>query len=546
MSWPDPVPFRLRQERHFGDRLVTCFADRRRHLDAIFREAVAASPGADAQVLRGERVTYGQLDAQVNCIAGRLTAFGVAKGDRVALSLANRLEFLPLVLGCARLGAISVPLNVRMRRPENDHVLRDSGARVLVYEADGAAEIPDGLPDLEHRFVCGGDVHGARPFADLLAPGLPPRAAEVAEEDPCTLLYTSGTTGRPKGAILTHFNVVHSAIHYQVCLRYRAGERAILAVPASHVTGLVAVFVAMLRVGGCTVVMPAFNVHAFLDLAAAEHITSAILVPAMYSLCLMDPEFDGFDLSAWRIGGFGGAPMPEAVIAELGRRLPALTLINAYGATETTSPATVMPPGQTPTHADSVGRVVPCGEIVVMDESGREAPSGQSGEIWIKGPMVVPGYWNNPEATAAAFVNGFWRSGDVGSMDAEGYIRVFDRLKDMINRAGYKVYSVEVENVLMAHPDVVEAAVLGRPDPVLGERVHAVVASRPGASAAALPGVLRAFCAERLSDYKVPETFTIVSRPLPRNANGKLLKAELRARLPNPAEPRAAPPARSS
>jgi acyl-CoA synthetase (AMP-forming)/AMP-acid ligase II len=540
MSWPDPVPIQMRRERHFGDRLVTCFADRPRHLDAIFREAVAASPGADAQVLRGERVTYGQLDAQVNCIAGRLAAFGVAKGDRVALSLANRLEFLPLVLACARLGAISVPLNVRMRRPENDHVLRDSGARVLVYEADGAAEIPDGLPDLEHRFVCGGDVHGARPFAALLAPGAPLRAAEVAEEDPCTLLYTSGTTGRPKGAILTHFNVVHSAMHYQACLRYRAGERAILAVPASHVTGLVAVFVAMLRVGGCTVVMPAFNARAFLDLAATEHITSAILVPAMYSLCLMDPEFDRFDLSLWRIGGFGGAPMPEAVIAELGRRLPALTLINAYGATETTSPATVMPPGQTPTHADSVGRVVPCGEIVVMDESGREVPCGQSGEIWIKGPMVVPGYWNNPAATAAAFVGGFWKSGDVGSVDAEGYVRVFDRLKDMINRAGYKVYSVEVENVLMAHPDVVEAAVVGQPDPVLGERVHAVVASRPGASAAALPELLRAFCAERLSDYKVPETFTIVSGPLPRNANGKLLKAELRARLPDRAAPRTA------
>jgi long-chain acyl-CoA synthetase len=540
MSWPDSVPFRVRRERHFGDRVVTCFADRPSHLDAIFQKTVAASPDADAQVLRGERVTYSQLDAQVNCIASRLAAFGVAKGDRVALSLANRLEFLPLVLACARLGAISVPLNVRMRRPENDYVLRDSGAKVLVYEADGAAAIPDGLPDLEHRFVCGGDVDGVRPFADLLAPAAKARAAEVAEEDPCALLYTSGTTGRPKGAILTHLNVVHSAMHYQACLRYRAGECAILAVPASHVTGLVAVFVAMLLVGGRTVVMPAFNARAFLELAAAEHMTSAILVPAMYSLCLMDPELDRFDLSAWRIGGYGGAPMAEAVLAELGRRLPALTLINAYGATETTSPSTLMPPGQTATHADSVGRVVPCGEIVVMDEAGREVPPGQSGEIWIKGPMVVPGYWKNPEATAAAFVNGFWRSGDVGSMDAEGYIRVFDRLKDMINRAGYKVYSVEVENVLMAHHDVVEAAVVGRPDPVLGERVHAVIVSRGGVSAAALRGVLRAFCAERLSDYKVPETFTVVSGPLPRNANGKLLKTELRKRLPDPEEPRTA------
>ncbi len=537
MSWPDPVPFRVRRERHFGNRIVTCFADRPPHLDALFREALAARPGAEAQVLGGERVTYKHLDTQVDRIAGRLAALGVAKGDRVALSLTNRLEFLPLVLACARLGAISVPLNVRMRRPENDHVLRDSGAKVLVYEAAGAEEIPDGLPDLEHRFSCGGQLQVACPFGDLLVPGAPPPATAITEEDPCALLYTSGTTGRPKGAILTHLNVVHSAMHYQVCFRYRGGERAILAVPASHVTGLVAVFAAMLRVGGCTVVMPAFNARAFLELAAAERMTSAILVPAMYSLCLMDPEFDRFDLSVWRIGGYGGAPMPEAVIAELGRRLPALTLANAYGATETTSPATLMPPDQTATHADSVGRVVPCGELAVMDESGREVHPGQSGEIWIKGPMVVPGYWNNPQATAVAFVNGFWRSGDVGSMDAEGYVRVFDRLKDMINRAGYKVYSVEVENVLMAHPDIVEAAVVGRPDPVLGERVHAVVVPRADVNAATLPGALKAFCAQRLSDYKVPETFTVVPGPLPRNANGKLLKTELRAHLPDPMAP---------
>lgn len=530
MSWPDPVPFRLRRERHFGGRIVTCFADRPAHLDALFRETVVANPQAEAQVLGGERVSYEHLGAQVDRIAGRLAGLGVVKGDRMAVSLTNRLEFLPLVLACARLGAISVPLNVRMRGPENDHVLRDSGAKVLVYEAAGAAEIPDGLPDLVHRFTCGGS-RDARSFSDLLAPGAPPPAAAITEEDPCTLLYTSGTTGRPKGAILTHFNIVHSAMHYEVCFRYRAGERTILAVPASHVTGIVAVFAAMLRVGGCTVLMPAFNARAFLELAAAEHMTSAVLVPAIYSLCLMDPEFDRFDLSAWRTGVYGGAPMPEAVIAELGHRLPALTLVNAYGATETTSPATLMPPGRTASHADSVGRVVPCGELVVMDDSGREARPGEPGEIWIKGPMVVPGYWNDGPATAAAFVDGFWRSGDVGSMDTEGYVRVFDRLKDMINRAGYKVYSVEVENVLMAHPDIVEAAVVGRPDAVLGERVHAVVVLRADADAGSLPGALKAFCAHRLSDYKVPETVTVVPGPLPRNANGKVLKTELRAYL---------------
>ena len=531
MSWPDPIPFRMRRELHFGDRVFPCFADRPPHLDALFREAVAADPDGEAQVLGAERVTYRQLDAQVDRIAGNLAALGVGRGDRVALSLGNRLEFLPLVLACARLGAISVPMNVRMRRPENDYVLGHCGAKLLVHEAEGAAEIPDGLPELKHRFACGGEAPGARPFADLIAPAaLPPHVA-VDEEEVCTLLYTSGTTGRPKGAMLTHLNVVHSAMHYQACLGYRAGDRAVLAVPASHVTGLVAVFAAMLRVAGCTILMPAFKARAFLELAAAERATNAILVPAMYSLCLMDPEFDRFDLSAWRIGGYGGAPMPEAVIAELARRLPDLTLINAYGATETTSPTTAMPPGRTAAHPDSVGRVVPCGEVAVMDDEGREVPPGQPGEIWIKGPMVVPGYWRNPEATAATFAGGFWKSGDIGSVDAEGYVRVFDRVKDMINRAGYKIYSVEVENVLMAHPDVAEAAIVGRPDPVLGERVHAVLVPRAGTDAEAMAAALTRFCAARLSDYKVPESFTILSEPLPRNANGKVLKAELRAWL---------------
>ena len=495
----------------------------------MFRAAVAANPSGEALVLGDARVSYAELAGQVDAAAGNLSLLGVGQGSRVALSLVNRLEFLPLTLACARLGAISVPMNVRMRRPENAYVLEHSGATVLVHEAEVASEVPD-IPGLRHRFACGGDAAGARPAADLFRATTSPPEVAVHEEDVCTLLYTSGTTGRPKGAMLTHLNIVHSAMHYAACWGYRLGERALLAVPASHVTGLVAAFAAMLRVAGCTVLMPAFKARAFLELAAAERCTNAVLVPAMYSLCLMDPEFDRFDLSAWRIGAYGGAPMPEAVIAELARRLPSLTLVNAYGATETSSPATLMPLGETAAHADSVGRTVPCGEICVMDENGHEVPAGEAGEIWIRGPMVVPGYWQNAEATAAGFAAGFWKSGDIGSIDAEGYVRVFDRSKDMLNRAGFKIYSVEVENVLMAHPDVVEAAIVGRPDPVLGERVHAIVVAGGGAAPVGLDAALRGFCAERLSDYKVPESFTVLREPLPRNANGKVLKAELRAR----------------
>jgi O-succinylbenzoic acid--CoA ligase len=267
-----------------------------------------------------------------------------------------------------------------------------------------------------------------------------------------------------------------------------------------------------------------FKARAFLELAARERVTHTLVVPAIYNLCLRDPEFDRFDLSAWRIGGFGGASMPEGTIRALAETLPGLTLMNAYGATETTSPTTIMPMGLQAAHLDSVGVVVPCGDVRVMDDAGREVAPGETGEIWIAGPMVVPGYWDNPEATAREFERGYWKSGDLGSIDARGFVRVFDRKKDLINRGGYKVYSAEVESVLSLHPAVVESALVAVPDPVLGEKARAIVVARAGCDAEAL----RAHCAQHLADYKVPDFFTFRSEPLPRNANGKLLKRALR------------------
>jgi acyl-CoA synthetase (AMP-forming)/AMP-acid ligase II len=328
--------------------------------------------------------------------------------------------------------------------------------------------------------------------------------------------------------MLTQLNIVHSVLHYQACMGLSQGDRSLLAVPATHITGLVAVLLAMVHAGGATVLLPGFKARTFLEAAAAERITHAVLVPAMYNLCLLEPDFRAFDLSAWRIGAYGGAPMPEATIERLAQVLPRLQLMNAYGATETTSPATLMPFGHTARHPDSVGRAVPCAEVRIMDEAGREAAPGTAGEVWIKGPMVVPGYFANDTATQGAFVAGFWRSGDIGSLDEAGYLRVFDRQKDMINRAGYKVFSAEVENVLARHPQIVEAAVVARPDPVLGEKVHAFVRT----SGDQLDeGAVRAFCRKQLADYKVPEFWTISTETLPRNANGKLQKDLLRRRI---------------
>lgn len=246
---------------------------------------------------------------------------------------------------------------------------------------------------------------------------------------------------------------------------------------------------------------------------------------AMYNLCLLDPDFRSFDLDCWRVAGFGGAPMPQSTIAALARDLPNMVLHNVYGSTETTSPVTIMPGSQIAEHADTVGQVLPLADIIVVDDAGREVAPGESGELLIGGPMVVPGYWENPEGNAKGFTGGYWVSGDIGSKDENGFVRVFDRKKDMINRAGFKVYCIEVEDVLASHSLVVEAAVVGVPDDVLGERVHAYIFLDGNQVDA---DEIKNYCSARLSDYKVPDLVTFLDGPLPRNANGKVLKNVLR------------------
>lgn len=520
-----------RLEVHFGDRVVRCFAERPPHLDAVLRAAVERNPDGEAYVAGDERLTWAAFHDRAGKAAAALADRGVRTGDRVALLLGNRLEFIVASFAAWRLGAIIVPLNVRYQKPELAYALGDCAASTLIHEADVAARLPADadVPALRRRIAVGGaETPGSEPFQALLGGAAAAPPAEIAEEDTAAILYTSGTSGHPKGAMLTHLNIVHSSMHYELHMGLTSRDRSVAAVPLSHVTGLVAQVTTMARCAGTLAVLPAFKAADFLALAERERMTHTLIVPAMYNLCLLQAGFGDRDLSAWRIGGYGGAPMPEATIAALARQLPGLALMNAYGATETTSPATLMPGSETAAHADSVGKAVLCAELAVMDDDGREVPPGRAGEIWIKGPMVVKAYWNAPEATAASFTDGYWRSGDVGSIDGGGFVRILDRKKDVINRGGYKVFTAEVENVLSLHPGVLECAVVAKPCPVLGERVHAFVTWRDPAVTA---GELARYCAERLADYKVPETFTLDASPLPRNANGKVMKRLLRDRV---------------
>ncbi|MBT3790066.1 MAG: acyl--CoA ligase [Alphaproteobacteria bacterium] len=528
MPWPLPVRYEIAEETRFGDRRLNCFASRPGNVDQLLRGSAANDPKAEAIVDGDRRMSYAALDEAVNKVAANLRNLGLEQGDRLALLLANRAEFVIVAQAAARLGVITVPVNIREQTPELEYILNHCGAKVLVHEADLEPRLPnaDALTSLQHRFSIGGETSLARPFAELMTSvDVPVPEIEFNEEDTAVILYTSGTTGRPKGAMLTHVNIVHSVMHFDTCFELGEKERSLLAVPASHVTGLVAIIHTMLGLGGCIVMMRAFDAKEFLALAAAEKVTALIMVPAMYNLCLLRADFANYDLSAWRIGGFGGAPMPEDTIHRLAEAVPGLVLTNTYGATETTSPTALMPPGHGPEHPDSVGQVVPCGYVLVMDDNGVPVAPGKPGEIWIGGPMVVPGYWQNEEATAREFSGGYWKSGDIGSLDTRGYLRIFDRKKDMINRGGYNIYSAEIENALSLHEGVVESAVIGVADPVLGEKTHVHVCVRDDALR---EEDVKAWCGERLADYKIPDFVTLSGEPLPRNANGKIVKRALR------------------
>ncbi len=523
--WLDQVGHpATRTELHYGDRMIRCFVERPKSVHEMLENAVARRAHGLALICGDEKLSYAELDALVGQAAGGLRTLGVEKGDRVAMVLGNSIEFVVVLYAVARLGAVSVPLNIRHTLAESSHIIVDCAAKVVVHEFDLSDRVPaaSAWPSLKHAVAI---RHEGGPMLAELHSVAPVLTAEaVGEEETATILYTSGTTGRPKGAMLTHLSIAHSVIHYRWAMGLTEDDRGLIAVPMSHVTGLIALVHAMVHCTGTLVVMPAFKASDFIDLAARHRMTYSLIVPAMFNLCLLAPNFETADLSSWRVSGYGGAIMPEATLERIAEKLPKLKLLNCYGATETTSPAAIMPPDETVARKEFVGLAVSCGDILVMDSEGVEARYGEPGEIHIGGAMVAPGYFNNTQATEREFTAGYWKSGDLGIMDEKGYLRVIDRIKDVINRGGFKIYASEVENVLLEHAAVVEVAVVAKPCPVLGERVHAFVVLRQTVE----DGELQRHCADVLSDYKVPETFRCLEGALPRNANGKVLKRSLR------------------
>ncbi|HEY3699448.1 MAG TPA: class I adenylate-forming enzyme family protein [Spongiibacteraceae bacterium] len=527
--WQSLVPADIRKEAHFNDRVVNCFPKRPANLDDMLRQTAANFPDSEALVFySGERITYRELDARVDAAATNLTALGLPLGERVAVYMANSIELVITYFGILRAGMIIVPIGILQQKPEVAYAINNCTAAILIFDGEASAKIPEAaaVPSLRYLFSVGENTLNAASFAQLLKPAPSPfPRLPIEEEDTALIMHTSGTTGKPKGATLCHLGVWHAAKHHALCLNIHSSCRTVLVIPGTHVSGVVAIIMSTLQLGGCMVIARGFDTRQLLQLLRDEKITDTMAVPTIYTRILMEPDFDSFNLgSHWRSALYGGAPMPEATIKKLRHHLPALKLHQGYGATETSAVSTLIPADQTAQRATSVGAAVHCLDVRIMDENGREMAAHDVGEIWIGGPSTVKGYWNDSAETARNFISGYWRSGDLGTLDEEGYLRILDRRNDVINRAGYKVYSVEVENVITFIDGVVETAIVPIPCPVLGARVQAFVFANIELS----EKTIRDYCSERLAAYKVPDFIEFCTTPLPRNLNGKIMKAPLR------------------
>ncbi|GHF80371.1 class I adenylate-forming enzyme family protein [Streptomyces thermodiastaticus] len=517
------------------------------------RRVAAETPDRTFLAYFDARLTYREVDALSDSVAGHLAARGIVRGDRVAVMLQNSPHFVLAVLGAWKAGASVVPVNPMYKSAEVSHVLRDSEAAALIcsdrawqgYLRDTAAGTPVRVVltacerDFQTRddprvlaFERLGPAADADDLTAVARAGLPaPQDRAPAPADIALISYTSGTSGTPKGATNTHRNIMYNAERQRAGLGLPAAPVYFALAPLFHITGIVCQFGACLTSGGTLVLAYRFQAGVVLE-AFFEHRPHYTVGPATAFMALAAHPSAGPDhFSSFHVISSGGAPLPPALVESFRDRFGPY-IRNGYGLTECTAPCASVPPGrEAPVDPVSgtlaVGVPGPDTVVRIVGDDGREVPFGEQGEIVVSGPQVVPGYWRRPEATAETFPGGELRTGDIGFMDEQGWLYVVDRKKDMINASGFKVWPREVEDVLYTHPAVREAAVVGVPDGYRGETVKAFISLRPGAEAD--PAELAAYCKERLAAYKYPRQVEILP-DLPKTASGKILRRELRSR----------------
>jgi long-chain acyl-CoA synthetase len=520
----------------------------------------------DFIVYEGERYTFARNYAISATVSARLLAAGVQKGDRVAIAARNLPEWIFAFWGTVSIGAIAVPLNAWWTGDELAYGLSDSGARIAFVDEDRLARIVphlDEFPTLERVVVM--SEHRDQPlslethpsvviqpfdiFLSDVADDATVPAVDLESDEDVTMFYTSGTTGKPKGAVGSHRNAVSNLMNLffvgqRTALRFGGGNvdadgRSIqnsflLSVPLFHATGTLAVLIVNTAAGGKLVMVHHFDAGEALSLIQEEKITTFGGVPTIAMQVLDHPDFEKFDTSSVRSVSYGGAPSPPELVRRIRAHFPGGQPSNGYGLTETSAAVANNSGPDYVAKPDSCGPAHPINDVAIVPEDYEGAepdaglPTGPDvvGELWIKGPNVVRGYWNKPDETSKSITKGWLHTGDVARIDEDGFIFIVDRAKDMIIRGGENVYSVEVEAAIFEHPDVADVAVIGVPHPVLGEEVGAVVVLRPGSTIR--PEDLSAHVGARIAKYAVPTKLFFRSEPLPRNPAGKVLKRQLR------------------
>ena len=479
------------------------------------------TPNAVALIHDGRCTTFGELAARTRRRAGELQARGVRRGDRVAYLGGNRPELLETLFACGRLGAAFLPLNTRLAAAELAGQLADADPAIVLHDDDRA-----GLA----AAATGGTAIALVAVGPAPAPGVQLLDLDIGHDEPAVLMYTSGTTGVAKGVVLTHGNLIWNALDVVVDVDLHAGEVALIVSPLFHAAALCMNSLPVLLKGGALVLAASAAPEEMLRLIARHRVTHLQGVPTIYQALVDHPGWAAADLSSVRRASSGGSAAPETLIRTYLER--GVEFAQGYGMTETGPGACFLPPGTAMAKVGSVGVPMFFTDVRVVDERGGDVPPGTPGEVLVSGPNVSPGYWRRPEATAAATTeDGWYHSGDLAVPDADGYLRIVDRLKDMYISGGENVYPAEVELALQEHPGVADCAVIAVPDERWGEVGRAVVVAAEGATVDERD--LIAFVGQRLARYKLPKSVVVVD-DLPRTAYGKVRKAELRARYAQP------------
>lgn len=493
---------------------------------STLRSTARRIPDSPALVFGERRLTYGELDAHVDRTALALARLGLAKGERFALMASNSDAFVITFYAALRLGAVFVPINPASAAPELRYLLEDSGASVFIYDSALGATVESalagGLPPTTRK------VLSLRELASLAAdcarncgelPGV------VSESDDALIMYTSGTTGKPKGALFDHHRVMWTAVNCIGSCGMRVGDRFLHVAPLYHAAELGIMLIPGTIVGATHVVMAGFNPAKVLDALEQERITMFFGVPTMFQFLVRQPAAAQRDLWAWRTGLFGAAPMPANAVEQLISTWPHVNFMQLCGQTEAGPGGIYCDVEQVKARPDASGRqALLFTEARVVDPAGSDVPAGGIGELVLRGETIMKGYWNKPAETAQTIRDGWLHTGDLARLDADGYMTLVDRLKDMIITGGQNVYSVEVEGALAAHPNISDVAVVGRPHPDYGESIVAVVTPREGTTVTLED--LKEFCADKIARYKIPHD--LVLGPVPRNPSGKILKHQLR------------------